>query len=125
MATSQECLLVDVHGRGAAVPAKGGPFRSPPSPPGVMVPPTTARGTRPERKGRSITMNRSKGLYSGVAAIAIAATLAGSPSRLAAQQSVSIGATDLGGVVSGRNGPEAGVWVIGERTELPPQMAKI
>src|SRR5262249_13859260 len=74
---------------------------------------------------RSITMNRSKGLYSGVAAIAIAATLAGSPARLAAQQSVSIGATDLGGVVSGPNGPEAGVGGIAETTELPTKMAKI
>ena len=72
-------------------------------------------------------MNKSKGLYSGVAVIAIAAFLAGSPARLDAQQggAVSLGATDLGGVVSGPNGPEAGVWVIAETTELPTRMAKI
>ena len=33
--------------------------------------------------------------------------------------------TDLGGVVTGPNGPEAGVWVIAETTELPTKMAKI
>ena len=44
-----------------------------------------------------------------------------------AQQSapVSIGDTDLGGVVTGPNGPEAGVWVIAETTDLPTKMVKI
>src|SRR5207302_5077160 len=58
---------------------------------------------------------------------AIAAFLAGSPARLDAQQSaaVSIGDTDLGGVVRGPNGPEAGVWVIAETTDFPTKMAKI
>src|SRR5499427_10557548 len=72
-------------------------------------------------------MTKSRGLFSGVAAIAIAAFLAGAPARLDAQQGapVSIGATDLGGVVSGPNGPEAGVWVIAETTELPTKLAKI
>jgi len=57
-------------------------------------------------------MSRTKTLFSSVAAIAIAAFLAGAPPRLDAQQAapVSIGATDLGGVVTGPNGPEAGVW---------------
>ena len=36
-----------------------------------------------------------------------------------------IGATDLGGVVSGPNGPEAGVWVIAETTDLPTGYAKL
>jgi len=62
-------------------------------------------------------MSRTKGLFSSVAAIAIAAFLAGAPARLDAQQAapVSIGATDLGGLVSGPNGPEAGVWVLRRR----------
>src|SRR4029078_4350953 len=51
------------------------------------------------------------------------------PTRLNAQQTsaevVSIGATDLGGIVTGANGPEAGVWVIAETTELPTKFAKI
>src|SRR5437868_13743307 len=50
------------------------------------------------------------------------------PTPSAAQQSadgISIGANDLGGVVTGPNGPEAGVWVIAETTDLPTKFAKI
>jgi hypothetical protein len=54
-------------------------------------------------------------------AIAVAATL---PIR-AQQAAVNIGATDIGGVVTGTNGPEAGVWVIAETAELPTKYAKI
>src|SRR5690242_5564642 len=36
-----------------------------------------------------------------------------------------IGATDIGGVVTGPKGPEAGVWVIAETTELPTKFARI
>src|SRR6202790_4759726 len=76
---------------------------------------------------RSRHMRTRSALYLSVAAIAIAAVLAGAPAELSAQQSaaVSIGDTDLGGVVSGPNGPEAGVWVIAETTDLPAKMAKI
>src|SRR3989442_6010779 len=67
----------------------------------------------------------SKGkLYLGAAAIA--AALAGSAGGLAAQQApaVAIDDDDIGGVVTGANGPEAGVWVIAETTELPTKYAK-
>ena len=37
---------------------------------------------------------------------------------------MSIGTTDIGGVVTGPNGPEAGVWVIAETTDLPTKMNK-
>src|ERR1700684_467479 len=70
---------------------------------------------------------RSK-LYFGVAPVALAAALAAVPTQLSAQQAppgVTIGATDLGGVFSGRNGPEAGVWVIAETKDLPTRFAKI
>src|ERR1700689_3298073 len=72
-------------------------------------------------------MSKRSGLYSGVAAMAVAGMLARAPARLSAQQGapVHIGDTDLGGVVSGPNGPEAGVWVIAETTDLPTKMAKI
>src|SRR5215218_8752236 len=65
-----------------------------------------------------------------VAAAAFAVVLAGSPARLSAQQpgnvaGISIGETDLGGLVSGPNGPEAGVWVIAETTDLPTKFAKM
>ena len=61
-----------------------------------------------------------------VAAVAVAAFLAGAPARLDAQQgaTVSIGNTDLGGVVSGPRGPEAGVWVIAETRGLPTRLIK-
>ena len=36
-----------------------------------------------------------------------------------AEPGISLGATDLGGVVTSTNGPEAGVWVIAETTDLP------
>jgi hypothetical protein len=73
-------------------------------------------------------MNR-RGWQAGVATVAMAMLLAGVPARLSAQQSsaeaVRIGDNDLGGTVTGANGPEAGVWVIAETTELPTKFAKI
>jgi hypothetical protein len=38
---------------------------------------------------------------------------------------VAIDKDDIGGVVSGPNGPEAGAWVIAETSELPTKYAKI
>jgi hypothetical protein len=38
---------------------------------------------------------------------------------------VTVDADDLGGLVSGPKGPEAGVWVIAETTDLPTRFAKI
>src|ERR1700752_457448 len=72
-------------------------------------------------------MKNRTGLYSGVAAIAIAAALALAPAPVFAQQAaaVTIGASDLGGVVTSPNGPEAGVWVIAETRDLPTRMVKI
>jgi hypothetical protein len=45
--------------------------------------------------------------------------------RLQAQQSVDVGATEIGGVVTSPKGPEAGVWVIAETTDLPTKFARI
>ena len=72
-------------------------------------------------------MKASRGLYAGVVAIGIAVFLAAWPARLSAQPitAVSIGGNDLGGVVTSAKGPEAGVWVIAETTELPTKFAKI
>src|ERR1700757_1418381 len=47
------------------------------------------------------------------------------PSTVHAQQPVQVGANDIGGTVSGPRGPEAGVWVIAETTELPTKFARI
>ena len=70
-------------------------------------------------------MRIGQALSLGIAAITIAAVLAVGPARVSAQPSApTIGATDVGGVVSGPNGPEAGVWVIAETTDLPTKYAK-
>ena len=62
-----------------------------------------------------------KQAYSTVAAIGILACVAGSPVNA---QSVAIDADDIGGLVTGPNGPEAGVWVIAETTDLPTRYTK-
>jgi hypothetical protein len=61
-----------------------------------------------------------------VAAICVASVLAAvPPTQLRAQTAIAIDADDIGGVVTGPNGPEAGVWVIAETTELPTKYAKM
>jgi hypothetical protein len=76
---------------------------------------------------RERKMRMSKAFCAGVAAIAVAYGMAGSMGSLYAQETarISIGDSDLGGIVRGPNGPEAGVWVIAETTNLPTKFAKI
>jgi hypothetical protein len=62
--------------------------------------------------------------YLGVAVAGLAA-LALAPAHLSAQVTVAIDADDIGGVVTGPAGPEAGVWVIAETTDLGTKMAKM
>jgi hypothetical protein len=59
-----------------------------------------------------------------LAAVLLVLTL---PARLNAQPSatVTIGETDIGGVVTGPHGPEAGVWVIAETHDLQTRFARI
>jgi hypothetical protein len=61
--------------------------------------------------------------------LALAAAIAAVASSGAATQlpstSVPVDRDDIGGVVTGSNGPEAGVWVIAETTDLPTKFAKI
>ena len=64
-------------------------------------------------------------LYLSGAALALAAVLAAAPAELRAQTAVAIDNDDIGGVVTGTNGPEAGVWVIAETTDLPTRYAKM
>lgn len=68
-------------------------------------------------------MRIARGLSLGVAAVGFAAALA--PAQLSAQVTVAIDADDIGGVVTGANGPEAGVWVIAETADLGTRMAKM
>jgi hypothetical protein len=68
-------------------------------------------------------------LHVSLLTLGVAVLLTTSPVRLSAQQgvgtSISVGVNDLGGVVASANGPEAGVWVIAETSDLPTKMAKI
>ena len=59
-------------------------------------------------------------------AVAIAALVTAWCGPASAQQKValSVKADAIGGVVTGPNGPEAGVWVIAETTDLPTKYAK-
>jgi hypothetical protein len=81
--------------------------------------------------GRNVVGKKTKESSATVAAIAIAALsiamLASGPSTAAAQQAnePAIDGDDIGGLVSGPNGPEAGVWVIAESVDLPTKFAKI
>src|SRR5437867_4765594 len=74
-------------------------------------------------------MKRRAGLLLTVAAVALGVLLLSSSADLSAQQpapaGVTVGDSDLGGVVTSRNGPEAGVWVIAETTDLPTKFVKI
>jgi hypothetical protein len=74
-------------------------------------------------------MRTTRGLYIGMVAVGIAVLLTASSVRLSAQQNadpaIRIGNNDLGGIVTGPNGPEAGVWVIAETTDLPTKFARI
>src|SRR6266545_4018448 len=74
-------------------------------------------------RGRNDMTSKSR-LYLGAAVIAV---LSGSAIELAAQQppAVAIDNDDIGGVVTGANGPEAGVWVIAETNDLPTKFIKI
>src|SRR5260221_12376118 len=66
-------------------------------------------------------------LLTGVAALGIAGLGLVAPSSLQAQQAaaVAIDNDDIGGVVTGPKGPEAGVWVIAETRELPVRFIRI
>src|SRR5213594_2673888 len=68
-------------------------------------------------------MRIKRALLLGVAAAAAAAYLTIAPAQLSAQ--VTIDADDIGGVVTGPAGPEAGVWVIAETTDLGTRMSKM
>ena len=68
-------------------------------------------------------------LYLRIAALAVAVFVAASLAGLRAGQvatgAVSIDNDDIGGVVTGARGPEAGVWVIAETKDLPTRLIKV
>src|SRR2546423_1901331 len=69
------------------------------------------------------------GLYVGVAAIAIAALVGAPPARVGAQRQapagVSVADSDLGGIRTRANRPQARVWGVAEPHDLPTRFIKI
>ena len=64
-------------------------------------------------------------LYASIAALGTVGLLVSGPAQLCAQTAAAIDNDDIGGVVTGPNGPEGGVWVIAETNELPTKYAKM
>ena len=74
-------------------------------------------------------MKSSHLLLAGVATLAVVAAVSALSIQSTAQPappavSVNIGEADIGGVVISTKGPEAGVWVIAETTDLPTKFSK-
>src|SRR5688500_20401482 len=67
--------------------------------------------------------------YTGILAVGLAALVAAHPQPAASAVGWGTGSqageNEIGGVVTGPNGPEAGVWVIAETSELPTKYVKI
>jgi hypothetical protein len=72
---------------------------------------------------------KTRNLSYFVMAVAIATLLAFSRGAMSARgpadAAVRVGKNDIGGVVTSSKGPEAGVWVIAETTDLPTKYAKV
>ena len=73
-------------------------------------------------------MRTARLLYLGVAAVGIAALIVACAAQMGGEQStgaaVRIDDDDIGGVVISAKGPEAGVWVIAETTDLPTRFSR-
>ena len=69
-------------------------------------------------------MNTTKALVAGAMVAASALLWAACSARLASG-GTTIDRDDIAGVVTGASGPEAGVWVIAETSDLPTKFAKI
>ena len=71
------------------------------------------------------TQMLSRGVIAATVATCIALTIPAIGARQQAAPAVAVDADDIGGVVTSAKGPEAGVWVIAETTDLPTKFAKI
>src|SRR2546422_3807664 len=74
-------------------------------------------------------MSKTKALYLAIAIFGVAAFIAACAMQMGGEQStgaaVRIDNDDIGGVVRSTKGPEAGVWVIAETTDLPTRFTRI
>ena len=69
-------------------------------------------------------MSLKRLLFAGAAALGVAVVLASAPVQAQQASAFAIDNDDIGGVVTGPDGPEAGVWVIAETTDLPTRHIK-
>ncbi|HEY3167306.1 MAG TPA: hypothetical protein VGK57_08765, partial [Candidatus Binatia bacterium] len=73
-------------------------------------------------------MSKAKALYLAIAIFGVAAVIAACAMQMGGEQStgaaVRIDNDDIGGVVTSTKGPEAGVWVIAETTDLPTRFTR-
>src|SRR5882724_7472421 len=73
-------------------------------------------------------MSKTKALYLAIAIFGVAAFIAACAMQMGGEQStgaaVRIDNDDIGGVVTSTKGPEAGVWVIVETTDLPTRFSR-
>jgi len=72
---------------------------------------------------------KSKGIYWGIVTLGLAGSMLASLAVVSARQTggapaVAIDNDDVGGVVTGQQGPEAGVWVIAETRSTPTRLIK-
>jgi len=74
---------------------------------------------------RRLVSGVSVGFVGIALALSVAVSLIGSTAQQAVSESIRIDDDDIGGVVTGPNGPEAGVWVIAETADLPTRFVKI
>ncbi len=70
-------------------------------------------------------MKMNKWYWVAAGTAALLAACAAQLTQHGADPAILVGAADLGGVVTSSKGPEAGVWVIAETTDLPTKFAKI
>ncbi|MBI4887409.1 MAG: carboxypeptidase regulatory-like domain-containing protein [Acidobacteria bacterium] len=71
----------------------------------------------------SVRLNSRAALLASAAVLAVSFTWVHAQQRSGA--TVALDADDIGGVVTSAKGPEAGVWVIAETTDLPTKFAKM
>jgi hypothetical protein len=74
---------------------------------------------------RDENMRTKRAASIGLLSVSFGAMLCAASASTALAQQVRIDADDIGGVVTGANGPEAGVWVIAETRDLPTKYVKI
>src|SRR5215467_6286440 len=81
------------------------------------------------QKGKGSSMKTARTSSLVILAIGIAVISFVWPNSISSQSNSSVAVRidndDIGGVVTSANGPEAGVWVIAETTDLPTKFAKI